>query len=320
MTMSVNDLIYFDFERYSKNKKRIAITNSYYMLDRTQSMFRWGDLPETVPEKWLELQLQCGGCSFFTKVNDKFYTFNGGLGGKPDPYYQPTIFTVSNPALNYSKNLKIGVDGVLISNDTLRVGLKPLIAGYTSLLAENRITIRIATIMKRITDIFSGSDESTIESIREYLRQIEDGKLGVIQENPFLDDVKVQNGATENTSRLTDLIELEQFLKASMYNELGLQANYNMKRESINSQEAQLGDDALQPLVDNMLKCRKEAAEAINKMYGLDISVDFNGAWFDNEVERKELIKSINGGNEADETEGSIPNSGDDINMEIEQN
>ena len=320
MTMSVNDLIYFDFERYSKNKKRIAITNSYYMLDRTQSMFRWGDLPETVPEKWLELQLQCGGCSFFTKVNDKFYTFNGGLGGKPDPYYQPTIFTVSNPALNYSKNLKIGVDGVLISNDTLRVGLKPLIAGYTSLLAENRITIRIATIMKRITDVFSGSDESTIESIREYLRQIEDGKLGVIQENPFLDDVKVQNGATENTSRLTDLIELEQFLKASMYNELGLQANYNMKRESINSQEAQLGDDALQPLVDNMLKCRKEAAEAINKMYGLDISVDFNGAWFDNEVERKELIKSINGGNEADETEGSIRNSGDVINMEIEQN
>ena len=318
--MSVSDLIYFDFERYSKNKKRMAITNSYYMLDRTQSMFRWDKLPETIPEKWLELQLQCGGCCFFTKVNDKFYTFNGGLGGEPDPYYQPTIFTVSNPALNYSKNLKIGEDGVLISNDTLRVGLKPLIAGYTSLLAENRITIRIATIMKRITEIFSGSDEATIESIREYLRQIEDGKLGVIQENPFLDDVKVQNGATENTSRLTDLIELEQFLKASMYNELGLQANYNMKRESINSQEAQLGDDALQPLVDNMLKCRKEAAEAINKMYGLDISVDFNGAWFDNEVEREELIKSINGGDETDETEGSIPNSGDDIDMETEQN
>ena len=298
----------------------MAITNSYYMLDRTQSMFRWGDLPETIPEKWLEIQLQCGGCCFFTEVNDKFYTFNGGLGGEPDPYYQPTIFTVSNPALNYSKNLKIGEDGVLISNDTLRVGLKPLIAGYTSLLAENRISIRIATIMKRITEIFSGSDEATIESIREYLRQIEDGKLGVIQENPFLDDVKVQNGATENTSRLTDLIELEQFLKASMYNELGLQANYNMKRESINSQEAQLGDDALQPLVDNMLKCRKDAVNEINKMYGLDITVEFNGAWFDNEVERSELIKSINGGDEADETEGSISNTGDDINLETEQN
>lgn len=280
--------INFDIERYSKDKKAIADNIGYNVLDKMQSMFEWKGLPESIPSKWLELMLMKNGFAYVTEVEGTLYAFFGGLGGEPDVYYQPTICTISNPALNFTKNCKIGEDGVLISNDTLRRGIIPLIGKYAGLLAENTITIRIADIMARITNVMSAGDESTIESAKEYLRQLEAGKLGIIEESPFLEDLKIQTGASQSTStRLTDLIEMEQYLKASMYNELGLEANYNMKRESINSSEAQLGDDVLQPFIDNMLKCRQEACEELNKMFGLEVSVDFSGAWKDNEDTRE---------------------------------
>ena len=287
------NIINFDVERYSKDKKVIADTIGYNIITKLQSMFKWEGLPETIPQKWLEVMLVSKGHAFVTEVNGELYAFTGGLGGEPDPYYQPTICVVANPALKFSKECKIGEDGILISNDTLRHGIIPLVGKYAGLLAENTITTRIAIIMSRITNIISGSDESTISSALEYLRQIERGQLGIIEESPFLEDLKVQAGALQSVTRLTDLIEMEQYLKASLYNELGLQANYNMKREAINGAEAALGDDVLQPFIDNMLKCRQEACELINAKYGTEISVDFSSAWEENEDQRDIELQTL---------------------------
>lgn len=293
--------INFDIEKYSKDKKTIADTIGATLLNKMQSAFKWSGLPETIPQKWLETQLMLNGFSFVAKGPDgNLYAFYGGLGGEPDPYYQPTICTVANPALNFSKEYKIGVEGVIVSNDTLRTGLKPIIGKYAGLLAENTVTIRIADIMARVTAILSAGDESTIESAKEYLRQLEEGKLGIIEESDFLrkngvDDLRVNPSATSGNTRLTDLIEMEQYLKASMYNELGLQANYNMKRESVNSSEAELGDDVLQPLIDNMLKERQDGAAAINELFGTNISVEFDSAWLDNEEQRESELEQMKG-------------------------
>ena len=58
-----------------------------------------------------------------------------------------------------------------------------------------------------------------------------------------------------------------------------------MKRESLNSTESQLNNDALLPLIDDMLNCRRIAAEKINEKYGLNIEVSYSSSWEDNEKE-----------------------------------
>ena len=58
-----------------------------------------------------------------------------------------------------------------------------------------------------------------------------------------------------------------------------------MKRESINSNEAQLNEDALLPLVDDMLECRRLAIEKINTMFGTNIQVYLDSSWEDNQIE-----------------------------------
>ena len=267
-------------------KEQIGTAQILYMLARTQSMFDYEGLPETIPSRNLEIMLQLNGNVFFTQVDGKYYVFTGGLGGEPDVYYEPTIYTVANPALKYSANLKIGEDGILIRSDSYGVGLLPMMQKYAALLVENDFTMRIADINARIAFLLSAADDRTEKSAKLFLERIVNGEMGVISDSAFLESLKVNPAGKENSIRMTDLIEYQQYLKAAWFNDLGINANYNMKRESISPDEAQLNDDALLPLIDDMLEQRELALKKINEKYGLNISVKLDSSWM-NEQEKQ---------------------------------
>jgi len=293
---------------------KIGGTRQYmtYMLNRTQKMFKWEGLPDTIPKRNLELMLQTNGNVCVTEVNGDLYAFTGGLGGEPNAYYMPTIYTVANPALNFFKNLKIGEECVVIPNDPMYVGLLPMFSRYATMLAENDASIRIACINSRLTDIISASDDVTHESALRYLKDIEMGKLGIVAENSFLDGVKVSPASGKGAT--TDAIELQQYLKASWFNDLGLSANYNMKREAINSQEAQIGSDSLLPLCEAMLESRQTACEFINQMYGTNISVDFASSWEIRQSEEEAAEEELKSD---DEMTPEVPMEGDQEDEQV---
>lgn len=304
--MSDTKVLFPTFAIQAQEQTKETLINNFirYMLSRTQSMFKYIGLPDTIPEKWLEFYLQTNGNAFITKVNEKLYAFTGGMGGQPNEYYLPTIYTVANPALNISKNYKIDVDGILIYNDASNMGLIPLMSKYGSLLAENYISMRIASIMARATSLISASDDNTKRSAEQYIQKLVEGELSIVGENAFFEGVKVQPTRQAGITGITDLIELEQYLKASFYNEIGLNANYNMKREAINANESQLNNDALTPLIDQMLTERKNGVERVNAMFGTDISVEFNSAWKDNEIEHAAEINAVENSNQLDDEGG----------------
>ena len=43
--------------------------------------------------------------------------------------------------------------------------------------------------------------------------------------------------------------------------------------------EIEANADVLYPLIDNMLFCRNQGLEALNKKYGLNIGVELNSSW-----------------------------------------
>ena len=165
--------------------------------------------------------------------------------------------------------------------------------------------MNIADIMARASVALSAADDQTKASAELWLKKLIKGEIGIIGETPFLVANQEQSLRTNPigtvAGTLTDLIEYHQYLKAGLFNEIGLNSNYNMKREAINSNESQLNDDALHPFIDTMLECRKEAAEQINKMFGTSITVEFNSAWEENEKENELMLDSME--NEADEPE-----------------
>ena len=284
--ISLFDSDYLEPGKNNDVKKHLGEQHVLYMLNRTQVMFDYKNLPETIPARNLEMMLQLNGNVFFTKVRGDFYVFTGGLGGEPDVYYEPTIYTVANPYLNYSKNLVIGDDGILIRNDSYGVGLLPLFKRYAALLAENELTMRIADVNNRIMFLLSAADDRTKASAEKFMDDVSKGKLDVISDNAFLESLKVLPAATQNSVRLTDLIEFEQYLRAGWFNDIGINANYNMKRESISPNEAQLNDDALLPFVDDMMEMRRIGIEQVNEKYELDIEVNLSSSWLKEQLEQ----------------------------------
>lgn len=276
-----------------EDKQRALQTRVNIMLNRLSSMFKWEGLPDTIPQRMLELYLMNNGHCVCTQVSGELYVFTGGYGGEPDEYYRPTIYTVANPFLKFYENLHIDVDCVIMGNDTCYMGLLPLMERYGTALIENDITMNMVSIMSRVPSIITADNDNDAESAKQFIKDIIAGKPSAIGTSTFFEGIKAQPFIAKGETPLTGLIEYEQYLKAGFFNEIGLNANYNMKRESLNSAESQLNNDALTPLIDDMLACRKLAADKINEKYGTQISVDFNSAWKDNEVEAEAELDAI---------------------------
>ena len=280
---------------YVKDKKLSSKSYINYMTIRLQKMFKYENLPETIPREILEYYLMINGTCYITKVDGDLYALMGTFGGEPDPYYKPTKYIVANPALHLSKEYDINKDGVLMRNDSIWQGLYPLMSRYACLMAENVLTIRSADIMLRVLAMLTAPDDKTKIAAEAYLKKLENGEFGVIAENRFFEGVKMQSPPSNNGSYLTQFIELHQYLKGSFYNEIGLNANFNMKREALGDGESSLNEDSLLPLCDEMLRCRQEDILKINEMFGTDISVEFDSSWAQNVIEKNLMLLKMKG-------------------------
>lgn len=252
-----------------------------HALCRVMSMFKYKNLPDTIPKRSLELYIMTGGSACIAKHGEDLYAFFGTFGGEPDAYYMPKSYVVANPYLNFSKEFEIDKDCVVIPNDSMYMGLMPLFKRYSTLLVENDITMNIADINMRIAALLTADSDRDRASAEEYIKNVFDGKLGVAASSAFLEGIKAQPYATHDNSTITQLIELQQYYKASMLNDIGLNANYNMKREAIVAAEIEMNADALFPFIDDMMYCRKKAIKKVNDMFGTEIEIDFNSAWKD---------------------------------------
>lgn len=277
--MKRKDNIYKLYQAQIRDKDTAVTEFIANTLAKTQSMFEYEGLPESIPQKELERLLQTTGNVFVTKVDGVLYALQGAKGGEPDVYGRATLYTVANPALKLSKTYDIQKAGVLIENDTNGESLLPLIGRYAVLYTDGLISLNTASVLTRITMLISASDDKTKQSADEFLRKIENGEFSIIGENAFFKGVNMQTAPTTNSVYITQLIELIQYYKASMYNELGLNANYNMKRERLNLGEVSMNVDVLLPYVDNMLRERQNAVEKINAMFDTEISVKLASSW-----------------------------------------
>lgn len=270
--------MYVKSYNHLEKTRNISLDNEI-TYNKTMAMFKYHNLPDTIPSYELENLLQKNGFACVAQVEGSLYAFDGGLGGEPDVYYRPTICTVANPALKLTRDFEIDKDCVIVKNDSNMVGLSHTIAKYNTLLAENEITMLIALINSRMNIIFSGADSATKASAEQYLNMIVQGKLGVISDNAFLESLKIQIGSTNRNNVFEDLIRLNQYLKAGLNNAIGLNSNSAMKKERLITAEIDVNNTALYPLIDDMLECRRIAIEKINSMFETDISVELNSSW-----------------------------------------
>lgn len=293
-----------------KRKTDLLQAWALQQLNILESAFKYDGLPESLPQKEIETQLLLNGYTAITEHEGKLYALYGGLGGEPNEYYKPTRVVGANPYLHYEYDLKINDDCILVLNDSHYQGLAPLLSKYGTLITENFITMKCAQINARTPAIVNGNDMQTKASAEKYFSDIADGEQGIVMSGAFFEGLKSVPYAAGQSRTITEIIELQQYLKASFFNEIGLNANYNMKREAVNGNEADLNNDSLLPLIDNMLLERQEGFKKVNEKYGTNITVQLNSAWL---KEHTEQHQDVDGQPQPEEEKTTQEGAQDDV-------
>lgn len=262
-----------------------------YTFDKLSTAFLFAgkclDLPEfehfVEDEEYIFNTIFSIGYCPITKVREFWEGVYGCMDGELNRQMDYSKVTFANYPLDFYEQRTIGEDVWILQCDSMRMGLIPLISKYANILAYNEKTIELADIMSRMSALISAPDDKTKQAADQWLTDLKNGKMSAIGDNAFFDGIKAQPLHGAHTS-LTDLIEVEQYFKASLNNELGLNANFNMKREAINSGETEQQDN-LSVLMDSILLSLKRSCEKFNKATGFDLDVIYNpeGVWGRNE-------------------------------------
>ena len=292
-----NEYLMMSFDQYDFTDKDRAVNDiALDMLNRISMMFKYeGDKPDTLDTNFLERYLLYYGKAVIARADDgQLYAFFGNWGGEPNAYYYPNEFIVSNPYLKFYKTLKIGIDCVLIKNDSLGLGIRRIIEKHATMLAENNVSRVLAEYNSRIQDLFVGEDDKTRASAELFLQRVIEGKLGVISSNAMLDSFNTYRQTAAGGSTILPLIEHHQYIKSELLQDLGIDSNWNGKREAVNSAETALNKDYLLPLVDDMMRCRKEGMEEASRIFPeLNLRPEFDSTWYFNNKETEVELENL---------------------------
>lgn len=311
------------------DKTRNASDMIDQMFNRTISMFKWKNLDKQVDHRTLELFFQTAG---FCLVTDKYdgenlYIYLGSLGGEKDYKYRPRTAIIVNPWQKFKAQLEIGWDKgdmdcecIIGLNDYMLKGLLPLNEKYATQVTETELSLQVNDILSRIPWLLAADDDDVKKSAENFLNNIYDGKLGVVDSSAFVQGLQdhVLQSTANNT--ITLLTEVHNYYKANWFNELGLNALMNAtKKEAISESEKSTNQDILKPLVTTMLECRKDFCERVNERYNREWEVELDSAWLDNFFEEKfTLLSLLNGdGENVEDNSGDVDTTDDSVSDDI---
>ena len=294
------------------DKNKINSYISDYLLNNALSIFKYDGLPDNIKAVDLEKNLLRFGKILFTKWHDEFYIFSYSETGKQNYLGEYTKFQVNNPYIQCNE-IFTDDNAVRIFNTDTHEPLINLMGMYSELLTESYITLNMADINSRIPFFISARDNATKASAEIFVKQILDGKQGVIAEQPLFDSLKI-NPLTDHEN-ISQIVELNKFFYSDYFQKIGLTNLYNNVHDRISATETEFTATSIYPYVDNMKRNRDIAVEKINQMFGLSVSVEFSSSWDYRIKNGDNLTKNdfVDGGKngENSNSETSENNSGD---------
>lgn len=242
------------------------------LMELSISMFEWQNLPDTVDARFLEYTLFTDGMAVF--FNDEVMghlCLQTMIGGNLDVYRIPTIRTAyASNGYNRKLNEK---DSVIIFNNMIHTNCINDIELFARRLYECDRTIDV-NIKAQKTPVMIACDENQRLTMINLYQQY-DGNEPFIFGNKDIDIKKIQAIST-NAPFVSDKI---MDLKNQIWNEaltyLGISNVSYQKKERLISDEVSRSMGGTVASRYTRLDMRQQACEKINKMFGLDIWVEY---------------------------------------------
>ena len=265
------------YKNASANMTDLTYTDWFYRLMLiARTRFKWNNLPNNMDERWIERWLFTEGkCVFFKDEEYGFMIAKMTPNGQINFYDDPTM--VRPYGTNYTgKDLMNDKECVIIRNNDIMLPTAPTIQLFAMRLTEITRTIDVNIEAQKTPVLIKCSDKQRV-SLKQVYQQWK-GNEPVIFGDKTMDTESFEVLNTEAPVVFDKLqIQKHQILN-ECYTFLGIN-NANMdKRERLVDDEVQANNQQVDISAHVMLKARERACEMINKIFGLNISVELREA------------------------------------------
>lgn len=249
--------------------------------------FQWEGLPEGIEERHIEKTLfEKGFAVFFRDPDMDFMCLPARQSGQVNVYGDPLGYVAYG--MNYQHTYS-AEDCVVIENNKLRLCTDDFVMFYVNKLAEIERTMDV-NVKACKTPIVFACDDKDVMSLKNVFQKV-DGNVPAIfaDRNLNLDSVAVFD--TKAKFMGIELRNLEHSIEGDLLTFLG-QNNVSVeKKERLITDEANANNQLIESFFDLQLEARQRACEAINKRFGLSVSVKPRQP-----VEK--AVETVEGGNE----------------------
>lgn len=254
-----------------------------YLKNIVRNLFKFSNLPDSIDERALQDFLCFDGYVVGFKYKNDVIVATGALSGL-DHYYRPTLYTVANPYLP-SLQLAINKECAVCyntSNYQYPENFNSLLDYTASRLADIDISIDISCRNSRPTLIPVVNDEKEALRVSQTLNTMYEGspvalayRTGSFTNNKAIEIFPIK--ARDNIV-VSELADARRSVMADFWSMLGVDTIAVDKKERTNLNEMNSNNTQLKLANEIYFKPRKRWCDEMNKLFNLNITVEFNEA------------------------------------------
>lgn len=245
--------------------------------------FEWEGLPEGIEERHIERNLfRHGKAIFFKDPAMSFMCLECQNSGQVNVYGDPLSYVAHG--INYHRTYA-AEDCVIIENNKLRLPTDPFIMFYVNKMTEAERTMDV-NIKACKTPIIFACDDKDVLTFKRIFQQV-DGNVPAIFADRGLNLDSIQSFQTGVKFMGKDLMDYSNSVENKLLTFLGVNNSAVDKKERLITDEANANNQLISEFAELQLEARMRACEAINDMFGLNVSVKRREA-VDNSVETEE--------------------------------
>ena len=251
-----------------------------YLIQKIISVYEFKNLPEHWSVDYFLYTLFMWGFVAIVKT-DKFGVIpqQCSLYGY-DVFYRPTNVNIANPLLRGNLTPEINKECALIKMQPDYGSCWDIVAYYADLLSLSTETLATNLTNSKLAYVFACEDKTTAESFKKMMDKIMAGDPAVFSDKKlFMEDGTPMwttfSNNLKNNYIVKDILEDMTKIDARFCSEIGI-PNVNMAKESgVTDNEVEANNIDTKTKSTLWLETMKQGIEVANKMFNLNISVDF---------------------------------------------
>lgn len=252
-----------------------------YLYEKLIRIFKYDNLPSTIPRDALENYILTFGYAGITKTKiDE--SSDEILVAVPCTKYGVGLYPNYEPLAQYctpliqGTDLVVGSDIVVVKNNSYQISCDNIVKRYARQLADFDATVNILTSNARIPVLPSFDNEESAESYKAVMVANRLGQVDTVLDKSFIQKGTFTPYADNSTiSKIEDVVKARNEILRTFLSEIGI-TTANDKRERMVVDEVNVNSQMLLFNVADMLECRQNAIKEVNALYGTNIKVDLS--------------------------------------------